>query len=132
MLKDLAAVKKLVSLLEDEAHSLRVLPSNLPEPRNLSKSKGGELPDEKEGEIAAAGSDATLNEEKNADEEMAVDERDLPSKNRGSVAVEERLGKLYTELESKERLVPSGADDAVPDEQVIENKKVSVSLRPAV
>ena len=44
--KDLANIKKLTSLLEEEAAELRKLPAALAEPQNLPRSQGGEVPDE--------------------------------------------------------------------------------------
>lgn len=123
--KDLANVKKLVRLLEDEAAELRRLPETLKEPRNLTRSEGGDLPDEpKPAEDAAAsdGVDVKI-EEKKPDtlselDEMAVDDDPREPKDRGSVAVEKRLEKLFAELELREKPAKDdGDDDAMVDEE---------------
>ena len=86
-------MKRLVTILEEEASTLARLPEKLPEPRHLKKSQGGELLDDAEG---IPESDA----EPNADSEMAVDSPQEP-KDRGTVAVESRLEKLFAELQDQ-------------------------------
>lgn len=44
--KDLSQAKRLIAMLEEESIALANLPAKLPEPRNLKKSMGGELPDD--------------------------------------------------------------------------------------
>lgn len=124
--KDLSAVKKLASVLEDEAAELLKLPDSLPEPRNLPRSKGGELPDDEKPEETAGGDDAPKPAEDKAKpqaEPMALDDRDHPPRNRGSVAVEERLEKLFVELEAKGPHADGGDEDAA-SKKVLEEKKV--------
>ncbi|KAF9520769.1 hypothetical protein BS47DRAFT_1370307 [Hydnum rufescens UP504] len=110
--KDLVAVKKLVSILEEEASNLARLPEKLPEPRNLKKSQGGELPDDTE--------EATEGDpEPNVDGEMSVD-GPQESKDRGTVAVESRLEKLFGDLQDQYMV----NDDH--DELALTAKKVSL------
>lgn len=138
MAKDLATIKKLAEVLENEAAELRKLPENLPEPKNLPRSQGGELPDEpkKEGE-----SEAEKDETKNGDQEkqdtkkdrgndaMTLDNDLDESKNRGSAAVEERIEKLWAEMQEQTTNTANGADDTMAEDDsktraALEAKKV--------
>ncbi|KAF8338984.1 uncharacterized protein EI90DRAFT_3039954 [Cantharellus anzutake] len=93
--KDLANVKKLAAVLEDEAYHLQTLPEKLPEPRNLKQSNGGELPDDSDAVI-------TGDAEPAADSEMTVEPTREP-KDRGTEALNKRLEKLLSDLNEKHK-----------------------------
>lgn len=91
--KDLANVKILASVLEEEASHLQTLPEKLPEPKHLKQNNGGELPDD---------SDAALtgDNEPAADSEMILEPARGP-KDRGTEALKKRLEKLLHDLNEK-------------------------------
>lgn len=130
--KDLANVRKLVGLLENEAAELRRLPETLKEPRNLPRSQGGELPDSPKpaaDEAAGDGADGKSEEKKPEPsselDEMAVDDDPREPKDRGSLAVEERLETLFAELELREKPAHDGGDD---DDAMVDDEKAKAAL----
>jgi hypothetical protein len=130
--KDLANVKKLASLLEEEAAELRRLPAVLAEPQNLPRSQGGELPNEASG--AESGGDAVVNannEAKNAPSEtdqieIVVEDDPREPKNRGSNAIEERIEQLSAEMLHETK--PPG-DGVLLSEATPRANKVGIGLR---
>lgn len=115
-------MKKLATILENEAAELRKLPEKLPEPSNLPRSQGGDLPDEPN----ADGTEETsaFNDSKAEPDEMAVDDDPREPKNRGSVAVEQHLAKLVAEMNLETKLGEDGDGDAAMVEAALKVKKV--------
>jgi hypothetical protein len=119
--KDLANIKRLATHLENEAHALLLLPEKLPEPCNIKKSKGGEIPDESEDPGIGDG-------DANGDSDMNISAAQ-ESKDRGSIAVEARLSKLFADLDLEG---PEAESEADGDEAWAKTlKRVSESLNPS-
>ncbi|KAF8307293.1 hypothetical protein DL93DRAFT_2143326 [Clavulina sp. PMI_390] len=134
--KDLENIKRLAALLEQEAYDLEKLPEKLDEPRFLPKSKGGELPDEPAPETneftEAARKAQAKAQAKNELDKMALDDDDAARepKDRGSVAVEERLTRLIAEmgLDAPKEAVDGDGDIVVQDEVALQAKKNDLAL----
>ena len=128
--KDLANVKNLASLLEEEAAELRKLPAALAEPQNLPRSQGGELPDEanaaESGGDAVATADDETKDASSETDQMIVEDDPREPKNRGSNAIEERIEQLSLET-SPETKTPG--DGALLSEAALRAHKVGIGLR---
>ncbi len=91
--KDLANVKMLAAILEEEAYHLQTLPEKLPEPKHLKQNSGGELPDDSDAAVIVDAEPAT-------DCEMILEPAREP-KSHGTEALNKRFEKLLYDLNEK-------------------------------
>lgn len=127
MEKDLANIKKLASLLEDEASELRRLPEVLAEPRDLLQSQGGELSNglgtAESGGVTVAKAENGVDGPPLESDQMVGDDPREP-KNRGSNAVEDRIEYLSAEM------MQEVTGDSMPEsEAAFQAKKVRIGFQ---